>query len=478
MEEGIVDASTQHFSENEATEVNAKAQSHTADTQTEGLGTNNLNTRNKKAENEKKEAVDWDRLRKRVQSNCKQDRNETTDDSIDYEALRHANVKEIADAIKERGMSNVLAQRMKGFLNRLVEDHGSIDLEWLRDCPPDDAKDFLLGIRGLGLKSVECVRLLTLHHLAFPVPSAGDNSEISMAQTMQAGSPDTLVWTILLLVLLMHYFRISISHRARSCSKVKNEKKKLTQCDVLRILRHRNLIKIMTACSSLDFKGKDFKALVFEFMPNGSLDSWLHPTQAEKQGSNLNLVQRLGIAIDVAFALEYIHHHCETTICHCDLKPSNILLDDDLCAHVGDFGLARFLSANTTLSNNAHSKYGMGEEVSTEADMYSYGIMLLEMFTRKRPTDNMFIDNFSLHNYVKFAFPDRVMEIVDSTIIPEEMEGLDKNRRGEGDFAKLKSCLESILRLGVVCSAELPHERMDSGNVVNELQRITKAYNE
>ncbi|KAK3015860.1 hypothetical protein RJ639_005800 [Escallonia herrerae] len=168
MEEGI-DVSTQDFSENKATEVNAKAQSHTADTQAEGLGTNTLKTRNGKAESEKKEAVDWDRLRKRVQSNSKQDRNETTDDSIDYEALRHANVKEIADAIKERGMSNVLAQRMKGFLNRLVEDHGSIDLEWLRDCPPDDAKDFLLGIRGLGLKSVECVRLLTLHHLAFPV---------------------------------------------------------------------------------------------------------------------------------------------------------------------------------------------------------------------------------------------------------------------------------------------------------------------
>ncbi|KAK2979354.1 hypothetical protein RJ640_000448 [Escallonia rubra] len=252
----------------------------------------------------------------------------------------------------------------------------------------------------------------------------------------------------------------------------------VAECDMVRILRHRNLIKIITVCSSLDFNGKDFKALVFEFMPNGSLDSWLHPTQAEEQGLNLNLVKRLGIAIDVASALDYIHHHCETIICHRDLKPSNVLLDGDLCAHVGDFGLARFLSANTNLSNNAHSKYGMGEEVSTEADMYSYGIMLLEMFTGKRPTDNMFIDNFSLHNYVKFALPDRVMEIVDSTIILEELEGLNKNRRGEGEFAKLKSCLESILQLGVICSAELPHERMDSGNVVKELHRITKDYNE
>ncbi|KAK2976313.1 hypothetical protein RJ640_003029 [Escallonia rubra] len=68
------------------------------------------------------------------------------------------------------------------------------------------------------------------------------------------------------------------------------------------------------------------------------------------------------------------------------------------------------------------AEYGMGEEVSTEADMYSYGIMLLEMFTGTRPTDSTFIDNFSLHNYVKFALPSRVMEIVDSTIIHEEVE--------------------------------------------------------
>ncbi|KAJ4720649.1 transcriptional activator DEMETER-like [Melia azedarach] len=123
-----------------------------------------------KANGEKKNAIDWDSLRKEVQSNSrKKERSRDTMDSLDYEAVRCATVKEISDAIKERGMNNMLAERIKEFLNRLVKDHGSIDLEWLRDVPPDKAKDYLLSMRGLGLKSVECVRLLTLHHLAFPV---------------------------------------------------------------------------------------------------------------------------------------------------------------------------------------------------------------------------------------------------------------------------------------------------------------------
>ncbi|KAM1413311.1 hypothetical protein ACFXTO_025927 [Malus domestica] len=121
-------------------------------------------------EGEKNNAVNWDILRKQAQANGrKTERNRDAMDSLDYEALINANVKEISDAIKERGMNNLLAERMQEFLKRLVREHESIDLEWLRDVPPDKAKDYLLSIRGLGLKSVECIRLLTLHHLAFPV---------------------------------------------------------------------------------------------------------------------------------------------------------------------------------------------------------------------------------------------------------------------------------------------------------------------
>ncbi|XP_022765546.1 transcriptional activator DEMETER-like [Durio zibethinus] len=129
-----------------------------------------LKPKRRKAQGEKNHTTDWDGLRKQAEANgWKKERSKDTMDSLDYEAMRNANVNEISNAIKERGMNNMLAERIKEFLNRLVGDHESIDLEWLRYVPPDKAKDYLLSIRGLGLKSVECVRLLTLHHLAFPV---------------------------------------------------------------------------------------------------------------------------------------------------------------------------------------------------------------------------------------------------------------------------------------------------------------------
>ncbi|KAL7185343.1 hypothetical protein ACSBR2_027309 [Camellia fascicularis] len=91
--------------------------------------------------------------------------------------------------------------------------------------------------------------------------------------------------------------------------------------------------------TAISVKGNDKLCGVYEFMDNGSLEEWLHPNEnkddAHAESRNLNLLQRLNIAIDVASALDYLHNHCPEPIVHCDLKPSNVLLNNEMIGHVG-----------------------------------------------------------------------------------------------------------------------------------------------
>ncbi|KAL5703317.1 hypothetical protein ACHQM5_028420 [Ranunculus cassubicifolius] len=250
----------------------------------------------------------------------------------------------------------------------------------------------------------------------------------------------------------------------------------IAECEVLREVRHRNLLKILTVCSSIDFNGNDFRALIFEFMSNGSLDSWLHPTSNEQHSSrSLDILQRLNIAIDVASALDYLHNHCETPVVHCDLKPSNVLLNENMVACVGDFGLAKFLYNNGTYTSSSIAirgtigyippEGGMGAEVSTKWDVYSYGILILELFTGKTPTDSTFSDGLNLRSFCKENLATGVLHIMDERLLGEEI--LED---------KLRACLISVLKIGLACSSELPVERIEIGDVLVKMQAIRDVY--
>ncbi|KAE8732894.1 Detected protein of unknown function [Hibiscus syriacus] len=267
----------------------------------------------------------------------------------------------------------------------------------------------------------------------------------------------------------------------------------VAECEALKNIRHRNLVKVLTAISGVDYQGNDFKALVYEFMENGSLEDWLHPSvpaNGPETVRHLNFFQRVSVAIDIAHAFEYLHHHCETSIIHCDLKPSNILLDKEMVGHVGDFGLVKIVSADTlNCSTNLSSslglrgtigyappEYGMGSGLSTKGDVYSYGILLLEMFTGKRPTDERFKEGLSLRNFVETALPERVVEIIDPILLEESVQRrtiaditLNENsQRNDKHF----QCLSLIMEVGLTCSADSPSERMNMSDVVTKLCSI------
>ena len=118
------------------------------------------------------------------------------------------------------------------------------------------------------------------------------------------------------------------------------------------------------------------------------------------------------------------------------------------------------------------TEYGLGSEVSTNGDVYSYGILMLELIIRKKPSDIMFEGDMNLHNFARMALPDHVMDIVDSTLLNdvEDLAIISNQRQRPIRVNNIIEYLISMLRIGVTCSMESPKDRMKMTNVVHELQ--------
>ncbi|KAK2979886.1 hypothetical protein RJ640_023957, partial [Escallonia rubra] len=161
------------------------------------------------------------------------------------------------------------------------------------------------------------------------------------------------------------------------------------ECEIIRNVRHRNFIKILTSCSN-----PDFKALY---------------------GYVLVILQRLDIMIDLACALDYLHH-----------------------------------------------EYGLGGSISRSYDVYSYGIIMMETFTGKKPIDEMFAGHMTLKCWVKESLPSAVIQVLDRNLLGAE----SANSLADVD------CVSSILMLAMDCAAESPEQRTDMKDVLATLKKI------
>ncbi|GLJ28653.1 hypothetical protein SUGI_0564730 [Cryptomeria japonica] len=144
-----------------------------------------------------------------------------------------------------------------------------------------------------------------------------------------------------------------------------------------------------------------------------------------------------------------------------------------MTALVADFGISRLTSTNSidSLSTTTFAlkgsigyiapEYGLGGNVSVKGDVYSYGILILEMVTRKRPSDDMFVGDMSLQKWVSSAFPNGVAEIVDSAVLKDVNENMEENK-----------CLISFIHVGLLCSGESPRERPSMRDVAKALESL------
>ncbi|XP_056167617.1 putative leucine-rich repeat receptor-like serine/threonine-protein kinase At2g24130 [Syzygium oleosum] len=257
------------------------------------------------------------------------------------------------------------------------------------------------------------------------------------------------------------------------------------ECQVLKRIRHRNLIRIITACSL-----PEFKAIVLPYMANGNLDSHLYlpsGTGLSSRSSDLTLIQRVNICSDVAEGMAYLHHHSPVRVVHCDLKPSNVLLNDDMTALVSDFGIARLIMSsgggNAALVENMGNstanllcgsigyiapEYGFGSNTSTTGDVYSFGILVLEMVTRRRPTDDMFAGGLNLHKWVKSHYHGRAEMIIDSSL-------LRASRDQSPEMQKMwEVAIAELIELGIFCTQDSPSRRPTMLDAAEDLDRLKR----
>ncbi|XP_042516910.1 MDIS1-interacting receptor like kinase 1-like [Macadamia integrifolia] len=229
------------------------------------------------------------------------------------------------------------------------------------------------------------------------------------------------------------------------------------EVNLLGRLRHRNIVRL------LGYVHNDTNVMmVYEYMNNGSLGEALHGKQAGKL--LVDWVSRYNVAVGVAQGLSYLHHDCHPSVIHRDVKSNNILLDANLEARIADFGLAKMMvQKNQTVSVVAGSygyiapEYGYTLKVDEKSDIYSYGVVLMELLTGRRPLDPEFGESIDIVEWVRGKIRNnRPLE-----------ESLDPSIGSQCKHVQEEMLL--VLRIALLCTAKSPKDRPSMRDVITML---------
>ncbi|XP_039025622.1 LRR receptor-like serine/threonine-protein kinase GSO1 [Hibiscus syriacus] len=247
-------------------------------------------------------------------------------------------------------------------------------------------------------------------------------------------------------------------------------------------IRHRHLVKLMGYCIN---RVAGFNLLIYEYMENGSVWDWLHkqPVNIKK---SLDWEARIRIAVGLAQGVEYLHHDCVPKIVHRDIKSSNVLLDSNMEAHLGDFGLAKSVVENYDSISDIESnslfagsygyiapEYAYTLKATEKTDVYSMGIVLMEIVSGKMPTDNFFGVDMDMVRWVEMRI---------------QTQGSDRGELIDPTLKPLLPCEESaayqVLEIALQCTRTVAQERPSARqasdlliNVLNNRKVVTDKVN-
>ncbi|MBA0817719.1 hypothetical protein Gohar_028312 [Gossypium harknessii] len=226
---------------------------------------------------------------------------------------------------------------------------------------------------------------------------------------------------------------------------------------------HVNVVTLLGFCLE---GGK--RALIYEFMPNGSLEKFIYEQNiSEDNRQHLTVQDLYQIAIGIARGLEYLHLGCNTRILHFDIKPHNILLDDQFCPKISDFGLAKLCGRTDSMVSMLEARGTIGYIapevfcrnigfVSHKSDVYSYGMMVLEMGGGRKNLD------VGVHHTSEIYFPQWIYEHIEQGNIEPELLGLVSKE--ETEIAR------KMIVVGLWCIQTNPKDRPSISKVKEMLE--------